>query len=288
MPRSMTGFARVETETATGTLAAEARSLNSRYLELSLRLPRAASALEQRVRELVKRHLKRGRVDVSVKWDRSETEFGTPTVNEDAIAWYVGLARHLKDVYKLKGDLTVETVMGFKDIITYEEKQIDEEALFATLETLLRKLNDERAREGALIRDDLFGRITAISSALSEIELRCPEVIRDHEQSLRQKIVEVTAQVPIDEVRILQELAIYMERLDIAEEISRLKGHLDHFRATVGGGGEIGRKLDFLIQEMVRETNTIASKSNDLAINERVIKMKVETEKLREQVQNLE
>ena len=199
-----------------------------------------------------------------------------------------GLAGHLKDVYKLKGDLTVETVMGFKDIITYEEKQIDEEALFATLETLLQKLNDERAREGALIRDDLLGRITAISSALSEVELRWPEVIRDHEQSLRQKIAEVTAQVPIDEVRILQELAIYMERLDIAEEISRLTGHLDHFRATVGGGGEIGRKLDFLIQEMVRETNTIASKSNDLAINERVIKMKVETEKLREQVQNLE
>lgn len=288
MPRSMTGFARVETETATGTLAAEARSLNSRYLELSLRLPRAASSLEQRVRELVKRHLKRGRVDVTVKWDRSETEFGTPTVNEDAIAWYVGLAGHLKDVYKLKGDLTVETVMGFKDIITYEEKQIDEEALFATLETLLQKLNDERAREGALIRDDLLGRITAISSALAEVEVRWPEVIRDHEQSLRQKIAEVTAQVPVDEMRILQELAIYMERLDIAEEISRLKGHLDHFRATVGGGGEIGRKLDFLIQEMVRETNTIASKSNDLAINERVIKMKVETEKLREQVQNLE
>lgn len=288
MPRSMTGFARVETETATGTLAAEARSLNSRYLELSLRLPRAASSLEQRVRELVKRHLKRGRVDVTVKWDRSETEFGTPTVNEDAIAWYVGLAGHLKDAYKLKGDLTVETVMGFKDIITYEEKQIDEEALFATLETLLQKLNDERAREGALIRDDLLGRITAISSALAEVEVRWPEVIRDHEQSLRQKIAEVTAQVPVDEMRILQELAIYMERLDIAEEISRLKGHLDHFRATVGGGGEIGRKLDFLIQEMVRETNTIASKSNDLAINERVIKMKVETEKLREQVQNLE
>lgn len=288
MPRSMTGFARVETETATGTLAAEARSLNSRYLELSLRLPRAASSLEQRVRELVKRHLKRGRVDVSVKWDRSETEFGTPTVNEDAIAWYVGLAGHLKDVYKLKGDLTVETVMGFKDIITYEEKQIDEEALFTTLEALLQKLNDERAREGALIRDDLLGRITAITSALAEVELRWPEVIRDHEQSLRQKIAEVTAQVPVDEMRILQELAIYMERLDIAEEISRLKGHLDHFRATVGGGGEIGRKLDFLIQEMVRETNTIASKSNDLAINERVIKMKVETEKLREQVQNLE
>jgi uncharacterized protein (TIGR00255 family) len=288
MPRSMTGFARVETETATGTLAAEARSLNSRYLELSLRLPRAASSLEQRVRELVKRHLKRGRVEVSVKWDRSETEFGTPTVNEDAIAWYVGLAGHLKDVYKLKGDLTVETVMGFKDIITYEEKQIDEDALFATIEALLQRLNDDRAREGALIRDDLLGRITAISSALAEVELRWPEVIRDHEQSLRQKIAEVTAQVPVDEMRILQEIAIYMERLDIAEEISRLKGHLDHFRATVGGGGEIGRKLDFLIQEMVRETNTIASKSNDLAINERVIKMKVETEKLREQVQNLE
>ncbi len=150
------------------------------------------------------------------------------------------------------------------------------------------ELNSERDKEGRLLKEDLVARIATILSGLSEIEVRWPATITTHEEKLKEKIMEVTKSITIDETRVLQEVAIYMERLDISEEVHRLKGHIDNFKTTLDAGDSIGRKLDFIIQEMVRETNTIGSKSNDLYINERVILIKVEIEKIREQVQNVE
>jgi uncharacterized protein (TIGR00255 family) len=287
MPKSMTGFSKVEMDNGEGKCSGEARSLNSRYLEISLKLPRSASGYESRLREMAKRVIKRGRLDVTIKWDRGD-EFGAvPKANEDVVRWYVDLGEHLKQAYGLKGDLTVSEVMSFKDILVYEEKALPEETFFSCFETLLQKLNEEREREGALIKDDLLGRVGQIRESLVQIERRWPEAIKNHEDLLREKILEIS-RVVADETKILQELGFYMERLDIAEEIARLKGHVQHFKDTLQVGEEIGRKLDFIIQEMVRETNTIASKSNDLFISERAIQIKVEIEKMREQVQNVE
>jgi len=153
---------------------------------------------------------------------------------------------------------------------------------------LLKKLNAERTKEGKVIHKDLKERIKRVNNNLTEIETRWPLTIKAHGEKLKEKMLEITRSASIDEVRVLQELAIYMERLDIAEEISRLRGHIENFKSTLSSSEAVGRKLDFIIQEMVRETNTIGSKSNDLYINERVVQMKVEIEKMREQSQNVE
>jgi uncharacterized protein (TIGR00255 family) len=287
MPKSMTGFSKVEMESEEGMCYGEARSLNSRYLEISLKMPRSASGYESRLRETAKRYVKRGRLDITMKWDKGDEYLSVPKANEEAITWYVDLARHLKDAYGLHGDLTVADIFNFKDILVYEEKSVPEQMFFSCFETLLSKLNAEREREGELIRQDLIERLEQIRADVERIGKRWPEAITHHEELLRRKILEVSGTV-IDETKLLQEMGFYMERLDIAEEIARLKGHVQHFTDTVHSQGEIGRKLDFIIQEMVRETNTIASKSNDLFISERAIQIKVEIEKMREQVQNVE
>jgi uncharacterized protein (TIGR00255 family) len=287
MPKSMTGFAKVDMENGEGKCSGEARSLNSRYLEISLKLPRSASGYESRLREAAKRRIRRGRLDVTMKWDRGDDELASPRANEEAVRWYVDLAEHLKASYGLKGDLTVSDVLGFRDILVYEERAVPEEMFFSCFEALLAKLNEEREREGELIGEDLLLRLEQIRFSLAQIEERWPEALKRHEESLRQKVLDM-AGTAADEAKILQEMGFYMERLDIAEEIARLKGHVLNFGETLRSKEEIGRKLDFIIQEMVRETNTIASKSNDLYISERAIQIKVEIEKMREQVQNVE
>jgi len=288
MPRSMTGFSKVETETEGGKCSGEARSLNSRYLEVSLRLPKSASVYEQRLRELAKKQVKRGRLDVSIKWEKADEGFALPSLNEQAIKWYIDVARHLKEAYNLRGELTIEDILNAKDIIVYEEISIPENALYSCFNTMLTKLNEEREREGELIKQDLAARLETLRTLLLEIEERWPLVIKKHEEMLKERVQKAIQASSVDESRVLQEIAIYMEKVDIAEEISRLKGHLAHFRQTLDGRDEMGRKLDFIIQEMVRESNTIGSKSNDFYISERVIQIKVEIEKMREQVQNVE
>lgn len=289
MPRSMTGFAKVETDCIDGKLYGEARTLNNRYLEIGIKLPKADYTSEQKLRELVRSYVKRGKVDITIKWDKGAGTWTVPKINEPAVRQYMDLIGALKQEFGLKGELTIETILGFKDIITYEENNnLSEDVLVSAFENLLKKLDEERVREGSVITTDLIKRLDEIARTVREIEERQPFTLKTKEDRLREKMLEVTKASSIDEVRLLQELAIFMERLDITEEIVRLKGHLDNFRETLGDGDVIGRKLDFIIQEMVRETNTMGSKSSDLYINERVIKIKVEIEKMREQVQNVE
>jgi len=289
MPKSMTGFAKIETECAEGKLYGEARALNNRYLEINIKLPKIDFTSEQKLRELVKVYVKRGKVDITIKWDKPFNNSGVPKINEIAVRQYISLIDTLKQDYGIKGDLTVENVLAFKDILAYEENNnLSEDMLFISFENLLKRLDEERSKEGSMINDDLLKRLDEIASNIEEIEKRHPCTAKAHEERLRDKMLEVTQCSSIDEVRVLQELSIYIERLDITEEIVRLKGHLTNFRETLASSDSMGRKLDFIIQEMVRETNTIGSKSNDLSINERVIKIKVEIEKMREQAQNVE
>lgn len=285
----MTGFAKIEMDYNEGRIIGEARSLNNRYLEVNIKLPRTDYPYEQRLREFVKRYIKRGKIDITVKWERTNNPYSGLKINENALKQYIELIDTLKQNFGVKGSIRIDTVLNFKDIIAFEENNtVSEEALTPAFENLLIKLNEERAREGELIAADLKQRLQKITADLIAIEKRWPRSIQNHEKKLKEKIVELTKAPTIDEVRILQELAIYMERVDIAEEIVRLKGHIENFKNTLQSSESIGRKLDFIIQEMVRETNTIGSKSNDLSINERVIQIKVEIEKMREQVQNVE
>jgi uncharacterized protein (TIGR00255 family) len=289
MIKSMTGFSKIEAEFKEGRLNCEARTLNNRYLEIGLRLPKMDYAEEQKLRELVKRHIKRGKVDITIKWERSNGETSVLKVNENTVKQYIEVLSALKKSFGLKGQLTIENILGFRDIITYEENNnISEKILANPFENLLKKLDEERIKEGKIIQKDLTGRLKNIKQNLKEIEKRWPLIIKAHENKLKERIMEIIKTVSIDEIRVLQELAIYMERLDISEEIVRLKGHIENFSTTTKSDDAVGRKLDFIIQEMVRETNTIGSKSNDLYINERVVQIKVDIEKMREQAQNVE
>ncbi len=289
MLKSMTGFARIEKEYDEGRLSGEARSLNSRYLELNIKLPKTDYYYEQKLRELVKKWIKRGKVDIAVKWEKSNDQINIPKINEDMMKQYTVMAKTMKKTFGLKGHLSVENIFALKDVFAFEENNsIAENILIDCVEALMTGLTSEREKEGRFVREDLLARIATILSGLSEIEARWPATIKTHEEKLREKVLEATKGAGIDEARVLQEIAMYMERLDISEEIVRMKGHIDNFKGTVESPESIGRKLDFIIQEMVRETNTIGSKSNDLYINERVIQIKVEIEKMREQVQNVE
>lgn len=288
MPKSMTGFAKVEMECPEGKIYGEARTLNNRYLEINIKLPKIEYSTEQKLRDLVKTYVKRGKVDITVKWDRLCNTV-SPKINEVLLRNYIAIADTLKQDYGVTGNLTVENVLTFKDIIVYEENNsLAEDVLCLSFENLLKKLDEDRSREGSVILDDLTKRLDEIASNIDAIETRAPLTAKLHEQRLRDKMMEMTRCTAIDESRVLQELAVFMERVDITEELVRLKGHLANFRGTLQSPDSVGRKLDFIIQEMVRETNTIGSKANDLFINERVIKIKVEIEKMREQVQNVE
>jgi len=289
MLRSMTGFAKIEMEHSEGRIIGEARSLNNRYLEVNIKLPRTDYPYEQRLRDLVKRYIKRGKIDITVKWEKANNQYSGLKINESALKQYIDLIETLKQNFGIKGGISIDTILNFKDIMAFEENNsVSEEALTPAFEHLLIKLNEERTREGEIIIADLRQRLQKITAELTAIEKRWPRSVQSHEKKLKEKIMEFTKTSTIDEVRVLQELALYMERVDIAEEIVRLKGHIDNFKNTLDSSESMGRKLDFIIQEMVRETNTIGSKSNDLSINERVIQIKVEIEKMREQVQNVE
>lgn len=290
MIKSMTGFAKVEKEYETGKFIGEARALNSRYLEINLRLPRGVdNAFEQRLRELVKKAVRRGKVDIIIKWERVIGESNTLKINEAALKQYLDMAETLRKDHKVKGGLVVENIFSFKDVIVSEEgDDISGDDLASSCVILLDRLNEEKAREGKLIGKELKRRLRKIIAVLDEIETRWPAMIKGHEARLRERIMETIKTVAVEEARVLQELVIYMDKLDISEEIFRLRGHMENFKSTLKSKDTVGRKLDFVIQEMLRETNTIGSKASDLYINKRVVEIKVEIEKMREQVQNIE
>jgi len=289
MIRSMTGFSRIEKEYPEGKFYGEARSLNNRYLEINLRLPKLDYSFEHLFRERVKKYIKRGKVDIVIKWEKPNSTLSNLKINEDAVRMYLDATNFLKNKYKIKGTLTVEQLLGLRDIFVYEENNnLPENNLTASFEELLKKLDEERKKEGRIIDKDLRVRIKTINSIIKKIEGQIPYTIKAHEKRLKERLKEITKDGILDESRILQELGLFMERVDIAEEITRLKGHLKNFKETLSSEDAVGRKLDFIIQEMVRETNTIGSKACDFTISEKVVQIKVELEKMREQVQNVE
>ncbi len=289
MIRSMTGFAKIEKDWEGAKITGEARSLNNRYLEVAVKLPRTDYILEQRLRELVKRYLRRGKVDVTLRWEKPLQGTSEVRINDGVLRQYLTAAGTLKETYGLAGEISLEHALSLKDLFVAEENNVSpEDGLMACCEELMEALTADRAREGALIAGDFQTRLDRVMDNIAVIETRWPDIMKAHEQRLRARLTEVTGGMGVDESRLLQELALYMERSDIAEEVVRLKGHTDHFREIIGHTDAVGRKLDFLIQEMVRETNTIGSKSQDLFTGERVVEIKVEIEKLREQTQNVE
>ena len=292
MIRSMTGYGRAIEEKAGYQITAELRSVNARFLETSVRLPRAYSFLEDKIRAKVGSRVSRGKVDVSILLEATEADDVVVDVNTSLAAGYAVAAKQLAEALGLVDDFTVSRLMERSDIFTVRKAPADEDALWQAVEAVLDEAIDAfiamRETEGKKLRDDVRARADAIAESVAFVEERSPQTVTAYREGLYKRMQEVLDGAGVDEARILQEAAVYADKVAVDEETVRLRSHLDQLRQFLEAEEPIGRKLDFLAQEMNREANTIGSKASDLPIADRVIDMKANIEKIREQIQNIE
>jgi len=293
MIKSMTGYGKAEAMIEGTKYAVEIRSLNHRYLEISLRLPGSFSSLETEIKRRIGERFSRGRIEVSIRVDANgNMEEGRLELNLPLLKNYHDLLRQLKAEFSLSGDITLNHFTGFKDIFIPVEVETDMELIAAQIGTVLdeavRLLTEMRQKEGELLLTDLEEHVRRVEECLSVISDRAPRCVQEYQRRLTERIRELTSGVDMDEIRLNQEVAIMADKSDVTEEIVRLTSHISQFREMLMSGEAAGRKIDFLIQEMNREINTIGSKTGDLDISRNVIEIKSELGKLREQVQNIE
>jgi uncharacterized protein (TIGR00255 family) len=292
MLKSMTGYGRGELARNGHTMVAEIRSVNNRYLDCNIRLPRAYAAAEDPIQQAVKQHISRGKVDLFLTVETTQASATTVQVNDDMVSAYVAALRQMQERYGLSGGVTVELIAGLPDVLRVEKQPEDlEQATADLVETVQLALADftaMRVREGEKLAEDFAARLTTLEDAVTQVEQRSPATVAAYRERLTARIQEVLADRQMDEGRVLTEVAIFADKVAVAEETVRLRSHIAQFRTLMAGTVPVGRKLDFLVQEMNRETNTIGSKCNDLALSTLVVDMKAELEKIREQVQNVE
>lgn len=289
---SMTGYGKGEYKEGGIELTVEIKTVNNRYLDVSVKSPKSFNAYEEAVRSLVRGSLSRGHADVFVGFNDRREQAGRLTVDENAARAYVQAAERLKELFPgIADDLTLTALLRGADVIRTEEDAADDEqvlaALTAALSAALEKLNAMRAREGEKLAADMLARMDTIETLVGEIAARAPCVAENYRAKLFERMREVLADAPVDEARLLSEAAVFADKCNIDEELTRLRSHISQFRA-VCREERVGRKLDFLVQEFNREANTVCSKSNDLAVTNAALALKNEIEKIREQVQNIE
>jgi uncharacterized protein (TIGR00255 family) len=288
----MTGYGGAKGEAGGLLISIELKSVNNRYLDTAVRLPRGYIFAEDAVKSAVQRHISRGKVDVFVSVDSSAADDAVVTVNEPLLRSYLTALRTVADTFSLPNDVSVMSLCRMPDIMTVEKKEADKEAaeagLLSVLETALCEYDAMRLREGEKLRDDIMFRISEIGRLTGIVEENAPQTVADYRARLEQKMQEVLGTAGIEESRILTEAAIFADRVAVDEETVRLRSHLSQLTDMLGTGSPAGRKIDFLIQEMNREANTIGSKCQSTAIAYVVVDIKAEIEKIREQIQNVE
>ena len=295
MVKSMTGYGRGERSFEDGVqVTVELRSVNNRYLDCTVKLPRTYIFAEEALKGRVQKAVGRGKVDVFVTITRSAGDDMVVTVNEALAKSYIDALHQLHGLSggKARREYYPTDLARFPDVLTVEKKAEDleemKERLLASLDLALDDFNAMRETEGRRLVEDILGRAGTIEDLLGQIEERSPQTVNDYRARLEAKMREVLQNTQIDEARLLTEAAIFADKVAVDEETVRLHSHLGQLRELLGTGGAVGRKLDFLIQEFNREANTIGSKCSDMEITRRVVDMKAEIEKIREQVQNLE
>lgn len=292
MVKSMTGYGRHESTLHGRTLVIEVKSVNNRYLDCNVRLPRVYICAEDGVQRRVKAAISRGKVDVYVNIENNTEEAVSVTLNQPVAAGYMEALRKMADTFGLEPNVSIDLLSKFPDVFKVDKVPEDLEELTADIhavtEEALRDFDAMRSREGEKLEADLLGRLTTLEDFTRQVEQRSPQTVADYRARLTAKLQEVLADRQLDESRVLTEAAIFADKVAVDEETVRLHSHIAQFREMLAGGSPIGRKLDFLIQEMNRETNTIGSKCNNLEISTIVVNMKAEIEKIREQVQNIE
>lgn len=292
MIKSMTGYGSASGSAQGFNISVELKSVNNRFLDTSVRIPRSFMFAEEAVKAAVQRHISRGKVDVFVTVDSAGTDEVCVKVNESLLKGYVAAVRRIAQEYGLNDDISAMSVARFPEVLTVEKADIDTEAVAAAIgeltELALEDFDKMRLREGEKLRDDVLNRLQTIESLVSTVERSAPETVRAYQSRLEQKMQEVLGTAGIDESRILTEAAIFADHIAVDEETVRLRSHMSQLKQMVEGSSPTGRKIDFLVQEFNREANTIGSKCQNSAIAHTVVDLKSEIEKIREQIQNIE
>ena len=292
MVKSMTGYGRARQMRSGRDITVEVRSVNNRYLDCTVKMPRAYIFAEDAIKSRVQKAVSRGKVDVFITIDAAAADETVVAVNEPLARGYYEALTRLKDMFSLEDGLNAVTLAKFPDVLTVTKAEEDLESvaadICAVLDEALAAYNAMRTVEGGKLREDIAGRADTIEAVVGKVEERSPQTVAAYREKLLARMQEVLQSTAIDESRILTEAAIFADKIAVDEETVRLRSHLSQLRTMLESDQPIGRKLDFLIQEVNRECNTIGSKCNDLTIAKDVVNMKAEVEKIREQVQNIE
>ena len=292
MIKSMTGFGRFELAAAGHRLTVEIKSVNHRYLDLSIKMPRLLNEFESAMRSQVRELVQRGKVDMFITYESEEAEPAALTYNEALAADYVRYINEISEKFSLRNDLTAMGLSRMPDVLTVKQEDVVSDQLSDSLKEAIAGALDAfvaaREREGEQLKNDLLLKLDRIEQLVKEVVLHAPEALAQYRERLLERMKEVLEAQPVDENRIAAEAAIYADKVCVDEEMVRLRTHIDHMREELKKGGSVGRKLDFLTQEMNREANTTLSKVNDAGLADIAIEMKTEIEKIREQVQNIE
>lgn len=288
----MTGYGRNEAVTGGKKILCEIKSVNNRYSDYSIKVPRYYGFLEDKVRKFVSSYVKRGKIDVYISVESYEEADRRISINKELAKSYIDALSELRDEFSLADDISVMSVSRYPDIFVQERVQEDEEQIWENVREVLsgavKAFCEMREREGERIQKDLEERVEYMKTLADKIEKRSPETVEEYRGRLYDKIKEVLEEREVDEARVLTEVAIFADKIAVNEEMVRISSHFEEFYQIVASTEAAGRKLDFLIQEINREINTTGSKANDIEIAKLVVELKAETEKLREQIQNIE
>ena len=292
MLKSMTGYGRAQGIAGGYDITVEFKSVNHRYFEFSARLPRCYSFLEERLKKLVQSRVARGKVEAYLSIENVMETAADVTVNRALASGYVAALRELMETYGLQNDITPTAIARYPDVLTVRKSQEDEEEVWAAVEEVaasaLEAFVRMRETEGERMKQDISARADTILEAVGFVEERSPQTVAAYVQKLEARMKELLADTTVDEQRLLTEAALFADKTAVAEETVRLRSHIDQLRSMIGAEEAIGRKLDFLVQEINREANTIGSKVQDVEIARVVVDIKAEIEKIREQIQNIE
>ena len=292
MIKSMTGFGRAEAVSRERKVSVEVKSVNHRYLDVNIKMPKKLNFFESAIRTLLKEYIERGKVDIYITYeDFTENNFSLQ-YNKALAGEYLKYLNQMAEEFGLENDIRVSTLSRYPEVFAMEEQPVDEDELWSSLEKALRgafePFVESRVREGENLKKDLCEKLDNMVSYVDFIEERSPQIIAEYRARLEEKLRELLADNQLDDSRIAQEVTIFADKICVDEETVRLKSHILSMKDSLNAGGSVGRKLDFLAQEMNREANTILSKSNDLKISDTGISLKTDIEKVREQIQNIE
>ena len=292
MIKSMTGFGRSEIERGNRKITVEIKSVNHRFLENSIKMPKKLNIFEARIRDTIKKYASRGKIDVFITYEDNSESNVSLKFNESIAREYMNIFRQMEERFNIRNDITVGALSRYPEVITMEESQEDEEELWnfinEAIEEACKGLADTRSIEGGNLEKDLLLKLDHMEELVYYIETKNPQIIEDYKKKLEAKMEEILSAADIDKNRIASEVIIYADKVCVDEETVRLRSHIEHARKCLNEDGGIGRKMDFIAQEMNREANTTLSKANNIEISNAAIDLKTEIEKIREQIQNIE